>query len=585
MKYKQTLQQANNRNRLAGRVQAQIALAATLVAVGANVPGQGLTGTADPATTRSPLQILQQAPKVRLDDPAPTPAGYVPSASPPASAQPLRPTPYYPQDTPSRFESPERAERPARPRPTAPVPADEQDEAAPRDGMMKGAIRAIPFIGKRIVGPKPTPEDTPELSTHDSSMEFEPPARSPAFEAAPEVAPAYPTKAPALDLSGVEDLSPATAPTPNVPVLTVKSADSTATVQSTPPSATPSAPASAAPAVITPSATRTPAAVMPGASSPVISTPAPATPVATAPPATATKVPALSPADAGLSTTPLSSASAPTTTALASAVASTSPTLEPTDLGMPNPAYEQNEVIRREYVEAVEKGRSGNYAEAAQLFRDYAENHPSSGLAPRAFFLAALLAPDPEQSRQAATALRERFPKHRFVTELEKRKPSVATAAATPPPGEMPAQTAARLESELTDAVGTPQREVPLRLQLGQTYLTLEEFDRALEVLRPAMDLARGTAEEADILILISESYLANRDLQRAATMLTDVLERFPEAQQRPRAMYNLALVYEAGRQYERARALYSQVRLQWPDRPEAAQAMQRLKDMDRLAE
>jgi TolA-binding protein len=254
---------------------------------------------------------------------------------------------------------------------------------------------------------------------------------------------------------------------------------------------------------------------------------------------------------------------------------------------MPNPAYEQNEIIRNEYSEAVKLGRAGKYAEAARAFREYANNHPSSGLAPRALFLAALLEPTAQQAADNEKLLRERFPKSRFLAELEKRNRARAKqiVASPTPLNESPAQMAGRLESELTEAVGAPDREVPLRLQLGQAYLAMEEYDRALEVMRPAVELSRGRQEEPDILILISECYIATRRNSQAVTLLSDVLQRFPAATQRPRALYDFGLVNEASGNFERARTMYTELRQRWPASAEATQAQQRLKDMDRLAE
>jgi TolA-binding protein len=126
---------------------------------------------------------------------------------------------------------------------------------------------------------------------------------------------------------------------------------------------------------------------------------------------------------------------------------------------------------------------------------------------------------------------------------------------------------------------------VPLRLRLGQAYLSLEEYERALEIMRPAADMAQGRHEEPDILILISECYIATRRNPQAVTLLADVLQRFPAAPQRPRALYDYGLVNEATGNFARARAMYSELRQSWPASAEAAQAIQRLKDMERLAE
>lgn len=400
-----------------------------------------------------------------------------------------------------------------------------------KPGLMRSMLHAIPFIGPRMVGNKETPAPPTDRTMHDQQMEDTTETPAPAVDQnrlnlQPDVTPGAPTYAPSYVFpdSGAAIATPAA--TPASSVLSVK---------------------------------------IPGE----IET--------TSPTAEITKKPQFA--------TSINSDVISTSTASEST--STSPSIEAADLGMPNPTYEQNDSIRSEYVEAVQAARTGNYSHAAQLFRDYATNHGSSGLTPRALFLAALLEPATEKSQEAEKGLRERFPKSRFLAELEKRNRARAKSIATPTPisNEPPAQLAARLETELTESVGNMEREVPLRLKLGQAYLALEEYERALEVMRPAAELSRGRTEEADILILISECYIATRRNAQAVTLLSDVLQRFPAAPQRPRALYDFGLVNEASGNFERARTMYSELRQRWPASAEAAQAVQRLRDMDRLAE
>jgi TolA-binding protein len=477
------------------------------------VSGEAQVPAPDAETSSaSPLQILQAVPKVHIDDPQPEGFGE--------------------QRSPRRRVTP------------APSPTPEK-----KPGIMRGMIRAIPFVGPKIAGPREV-EPTPlPGSIHDEQMG--------------------------------EDVEPSSPPPGRAPTRLKLDADETPTGPSYAPSyiapGTPRIQAPAGSAVPPPSAGGQDVLTVKVAGSDSTSSSTIETPT--------TKAPEFARHESTETVT--STAVSAVTPPVASSSAVTSPSIEAADLGMPNPAYEQNEVIRAEYVDAVKTARAGDYEKAAQLFHDYAANHTASGLTPRALFLAALLSTSAEKAAESEKTLRERFPKSRFLSELEKRNRARAKEMATPTPvpDEQPSQAAARLEAELTEAVGSSDREVPLRLRLGQAYLSLEEYERALEIMRPAADMARGRAEEPDILILISECYIATRRNPQAVTLLADVLQRFPAAPQRPRALYDYGLVNEATGNFERARAMYNELRQNWPASAEAAQAIQRLKDMERLAE
>src|SRR5690606_916998 len=53
----------------------------------------------------------------------------------------------------------------------------------------------------------------------------------------------------------------------------------------------------------------------------------------------------------------------------------TSLSIKQSDLGMPNPAYEQNTTVLAEFQAAVRKARAEDYDGAATAFREYALNH------------------------------------------------------------------------------------------------------------------------------------------------------------------------------------------------------------------
>jgi len=538
----------------------RVAAAATVGMMCSAATAQNYAPTTGSATT-SPLSILQQAPRVRLDDPPPQyPDKAVPLLQPPPPPQETGRRPIPPQPAPpGRVYRDEDGEMP-------------EPEEKKKPGVIRGAIRAIPFIGKKIAGPgeeEPEQERDAEKNRDDDVVPAEPEEGRPtdgvsrpvlvpppdsevrSYEYPPIPRPPTPTPA-------AMDAAPTVPPDAGAPTLSVKPARPIATAASTTASAV-TAPTPQQGIAATPTPRKQPA--LADVSTTAAATPAPA--VAAAP--TATPAPAAAVADV------------PTT-----------PSLEGNDLGLPNPAYEQNEVNRAEYTEAVKTARAEKYAEAATLFRDYAENHPSSGLAPRALFLATLLQSDPAKAAESYALLKERFPTSPFIKQIEKRTQGRLGAAATPPPipaDEPPQQTAARLETELTNNVGNPDQELPLRLQLGQAYMRMEEYERALEVLRPAQEASRDKPQEPEILVLISECMIATGNTQQAVNLLSDVIQRYPAAPQRPRATYDLGLIYEASGNYARARAMYNEVRQQWSGTAEGEQAIQRLKDLDRLAE
>jgi TolA-binding protein len=495
--------------------------------------------------TSSPLSILQAAPRVRIDAREVVPVA--PSSTPQTGIrQPFAP----PVETDSQLGRRRNAATevtPSLPRPgllqRLPVEHNPPPEKPKKDGFVRGVIRAIPFVGPKIAGPKKPIKDQADSPIADEPDEKTEPMAEPETEsdAAPLLHPIDdPTPVPSRMPSNRAPLftkQPEQSGNVSADVLTVKvpapetegsNAASTATSNIVFES-TPETPSSSKLAEATPVAVTTPTAV---------------------------------------------------------AVKYTSPTLVATDFGMPNPAYEQNEAIRTEYVEGVKHGREGNYPESARVFREYAANHPSSGLAPRALFLAALIDPDFVSAGQSEQNLKELFPKSHYVAEFQKRRPKMdAPEVDATSLNESPAQIAARLEQQLTENVGAADTEVPLRLRLGQAYMTMEQYDRALDVMLPAREIAGGKPEEPDILVLISECWIATRKNADAEKTLQEVLERFPEAVIRPRAAYDQGLVNEAAGQIERARALYSEVRLKWPGTPEATQAEERLKDLNKLAE
>lgn len=257
-----------------------------------------------------------------------------------------------------------------------------------------------------------------------------------------------------------------------------------------------------------------------------------------------------------------------------------SPSLESTDLAMPNPKVEENEVIRGEFESAVREGRAGSFSLAARHFREYGDNHPSSGLAPRALFLAAIMESDPAKADEAAQALKKTHPDSKYVDELAQRKPADETA----PSGNLlvDAQT---IEQKLESAPDDKSVQIALRKKLASIYLKLDQPDRALEVLKTANGIAEGTPEEGEVLALTAEAEIAGKDISGASDTLNDLVQRFPEIARRPRVRLSMGLVNEEAGYYQRAAANYSALIQESPSSPEAKTAAARLKDMNRLSE
>jgi len=522
-----------------------------------------------------------------------------------------------------------------RPEPTASI--EESPEVTPvqtpepKTGIVKGMIRHIPFVGKHLVGSgkeeTPTPVPSYEKPSGEKDLD-EPEYRGystpiprtqdqiDAPEGEPLLRPAAPGSAVTPGAAGMESRRPAierggAAPAEGVHVnlaparsgievapagdvdsgsgvstLTVKSgsADS-GTSDKLEQAATPAENNTGSPPIATPEITPLPQFVPP-VKKPAVS--GEATSLDEKP--SVSSVPAPEPA----ADAPASALATPATTVATSSPDDTSVTVQETDLGMPNPAYEQNDVILSDFKAAIQKARQNDFDAAAAMMREYASNHPSSGLAPRALFLSVIFEKNNAKAEASRKQLAERFPDSHYVNEARERRPKavVATQTAAGDSGvsitlaqETPALSISEMESQLTLNVGNPVREPLLRKQLGEAYIEQKDYDRALEILKPAVDMSKGQSIEPEILLLISECYVQKKDVQKAAAILMDVADRFPDAARNPRAAWNIGLVYEEAGKYQKARAIYGDLRRRWPDTKEAGWAGDRMNDIARLSD
>ncbi len=286
----------------------------------------------------------------------------------------------------------------------------------------------------------------------------------------------------------------------------------------------------------------------------------------------------------------------------------TSLTIEQSDLGMPNPAYEENTAVLANFQAAVRLARETNYSAAAKAFRDYARNHPSSGLAPRAAFLSVIFENSRSRALENFRHLESQFPDSRYVAEARKRREgdivqnapvgvreavsdtleeSIPAAIANAPPevaAETLRQRANRFQRELTAAVGDPVREPVLRKNLGEIYLELEDFNAAYEVLRPAAEMAEGQTVNGQVMIALGRSMLGRGETVQAISLFDSVEENHPELiESTPESAWAAGLAYEGIGRYTKARSLYSLIRQKFPESRQAQWATARLNELAAL--
>lgn len=528
--------------------------------------------------TSSPVEILRQAKRV-----------YIPAQGAPV-AVPDSTSPEPPQATPDTQVTPYPADSSAR---TEPTPA-----ATKRPGLVKRVIRAVPFIGSHLVNDKPTPPPTAAEMEQgrldrvelDRDIVSQTTVSVPLLYPAPGDAITSDTSTSATSSTRIDDASgPGEAQTKvpavesaSTPLIIVDSAAAQAQMQT--------------PAM----ATLTPAiavriqdprvAATPGISSRPMATPLPLRSAAPAMPSTIiipTPLPTATAASAHLmtpvSTTPAPTASVPTMAyrpagTPSSRTSTTSKTVEQNDLAMPNPAVEENQLVRDEFAAAIREARLENYEHAAELLHTYAVSHPSSRLAPRALFLSLVFFPEAAWRESAEQELTERFSKTPYAREWTRRK-----TALQPKPSDL-YSLMGQLEQELaSDPAGPAALEKCCKL--AALYVKQENFDRAYEVLAPYVETAKGHPEEPQVLDLLSECRIAQGQNAAAMNLLADLLERFPNYPGRSRVRLNMGLVNEAEGNYQRAAAEYRKLRQEAPDTPESRMAGERISDLQKLSE
>lgn len=633
-----------------------------------------LAGASQAQSTSSPLEILKQAPKVRIEDDPPAtpqpqretpvprqPTPYAPPANDAPYIEPVYPalTPYAGNSTRSVPGYGPTATYGAAPTPTPrPVlgPEDVDRDKPKKKGLVRGLINSIPFVGgsddKKAARQSPTPSgsfvdpsvpprsgieyegmNTPEaprplrsdepllLPPNQRNLPPDPePSSPPGFAPSPELQPPAPpilTPEPRMPQPAEDNVDLDQAPPSTVrpsdernrssSLLTIKREDDPSTPtapvddEADAGSAGSVAPAdSKAPSRAENKPEATPRPLERATTGVVVQESRPRAAVddddsnlGPQPDSSAKNIRAFDPTDAA----PAVDSAGDGAAALDDEV--TSLTIKQADLGMPNPAYEQNTSILAEFQAAVRLARNTDYAGAAKAFREYALHHPSSGLAPRAAYLAVVFEKSRSQARQDFEALQSNFPKSRYVAEAKARRsdvfdaaPSATTASAAAPEEassievstETPQQQIYRLEKELTEAVGDPATEPEIRKRLGNLYIQQENFSRAYEILRPAADMAEGQPLNGEILLALARTMVARGETVQAIGLFQAVEEKHPGLiESKSETAWAVGLAFEGVGNYTRARTLYNTVRQNFPASREAVWATERFNDLAAL--
>jgi tetratricopeptide (TPR) repeat protein len=134
--------------------------------------------------------------------------------------------------------------------------------------------------------------------------------------------------------------------------------------------------------------------------------------------------------------------------------------------------------------------------------------------------------------------------------------------------------------------VGDVSREPELRKDLGLAYLELEEYDRAYEVLRPALDMSSGQPVEAEVLLAMGRVLVVRRETVQAISLFEAVEMKNPDLiyKDAPTA-WNVGLAFEGIGRYNKARTIYNGIRQKWPGSAEAGWASARLSELAALAQ
>ncbi len=248
----------------------------------------------------------------------------------------------------------------------------------------------------------------------------------------------------------------------------------------------------------------------------------------------------------------------------------TFPRLTSADFVAPPPEVEPNDTARIEYLNALAAAREGRHTEAAAAFRGFAQRYPSSRLAPRALFLAALVEQDPQEVAKNVALLRQFFPRSDYLTELELRgviSPGSPSSLSQP-----------------VSAQPTPEAVSPLR-QINELS---EEVAADYRYRNFAAGLAKLeasplTPQSPELLDLQSQGLIALGDHVRAVAVIEKIFTDFPNYEGRAKLRLSYGLLLEDSGKYERAIAEYRRLIEEAPDSVEAHTARVRIQQLNEL--
>lgn len=252
----------------------------------------------------------------------------------------------------------------------------------------------------------------------------------------------------------------------------------------------------------------------------------------------------------------------------------TYPRLTNADFVAPSPEIETNDAARNEYLLALTAAREGKTVEAAAAFRSFAQRYPTSRLAPRALFMAALLDTDPAALAQDVALLRKFFPRSDYLTELELRG-VISSSSAQESPSAVPPS------SSMTP---TPQQDprvavVQLREEAERDYR-----DKNYPAAIAKLENSPLTAQDPSLLELLAQCQIAMGDNVGAATTIEKILASFPFYERRKNVRLTYGLLLEDAGKYERAVAEYRKLIEEAPESVEAQTARTRIAQIDQLS-
>jgi TolA-binding protein len=248
------------------------------------------------------------------------------------------------------------------------------------------------------------------------------------------------------------------------------------------------------------------------------------------------------------------------------------------DFVAPPPEVEPNDAVRNEYLSALAAAREGKKTEAARAFRSFAQRYPSSRLASRALFLAALVESDPAAVSETVALLQRFFPRSEYLTELALRGviSSPESPAVTPTP-------TVSLDAATSSSAADQRLEMLREISRVRTEAEAAYRDKNYAEAIGTIENCAYAQSSPDLLDLLARCYIAQGDSRRAAEIIQNVLEKFTSYEGRSNLRLSYGLLLEDAGKYERAVAEYRLLIEEAPDSVEAQTARTRIQQLNQL--